>query len=59
VKVDSESLWSYEIGAKTKLFDDRLRLNVAGYRIDWEQPGLPYRGRRNRRQDREHSRQSG
>jgi outer membrane receptor protein involved in Fe transport len=35
VKVDSESLWSYEIGAKTKLFDDRLRLNVAGYRIDW------------------------
>jgi outer membrane receptor protein involved in Fe transport len=35
VKVDSESLWSYEIGAKTQFLDNRLRLNVAAFEIDW------------------------
>ena len=35
VRVDSESLWSYEAGAKTQFLDNRLRLNLAGYHIDW------------------------
>jgi outer membrane receptor protein involved in Fe transport len=35
VRIDSEQLWSYEIGAKTSFFDNRLRLNVAAYHIDW------------------------
>ena len=35
VRVDSEQLWSYEVGAKTSFFDHRVRLNVAAYRIDW------------------------
>lgn len=29
-----ESAWSYEIGAKTDLFDRRLRFNVTGYWLD-------------------------
>jgi outer membrane receptor protein involved in Fe transport len=36
VRVDSESLWSYEIGAKNQFFNDRLRLNLAAFRIDWK-----------------------
>lgn len=36
VKIDSESLWSYELGAKTTLFDQRLRLNAAVYQVDWK-----------------------
>lgn len=35
VRVDSETLWSYEAGAKTSLFNNRLRFNVAAYHIDW------------------------
>lgn len=35
VRVDSESLWSYEIGAKNQFLNDRLRLNLAAFRIDW------------------------
>jgi outer membrane receptor protein involved in Fe transport len=35
VRVDSESLWSYEVGAKNQFFNDRLRLNAAAFRIDW------------------------
>jgi outer membrane receptor protein involved in Fe transport len=36
VRVDSESLWSYEIGAKNQFFNDRLRLNLAAFHIDWK-----------------------
>jgi outer membrane receptor protein involved in Fe transport len=36
VRVDSESLWSYEVGAKNQFFNDRLRLNLAAFRIDWK-----------------------
>ncbi|MFN3592255.1 MAG: TonB-dependent receptor, partial [Thermaurantiacus sp.] len=31
-----EKSWNYEIGAKTDLFDRRLRFNLAGYYMDWE-----------------------
>ncbi len=30
-----DTLWNYEIGAKTQSFDHRLTLNADGYRIDW------------------------
>jgi iron complex outermembrane recepter protein len=30
-----EEIWSYEIGAKTAWFDDRLVLNASAYYIDW------------------------
>jgi iron complex outermembrane recepter protein len=32
----SDSLWSYEVGTKDTLFDGRMNLRVAGYRIDWK-----------------------
>lgn len=32
---DSDSLWNYEVGAKTAWLDRRLIANVAAYRIDW------------------------
>jgi iron complex outermembrane receptor protein len=32
---DSDSLWSYEIGAKNRLLDNRLQLNTAAFLIDW------------------------
>lgn len=31
----SDSLWNYEVGAKTLWFDGRLRVNVAAYYIPW------------------------
>jgi len=31
----SDSLWSYEVGAKNTLFDGRMKTRVAAYRIDW------------------------
>ncbi len=31
-----DSLWSYEIGSKSRLFDNRLSLNVALFHIDWK-----------------------
>jgi iron complex outermembrane recepter protein len=31
----SDSLWSYEVGTKDTLFDGRMNLRVAAYRIDW------------------------
>jgi len=31
----SDSLWSYEVGTKDTLFDNRMNLRVAAYRIDW------------------------
>jgi iron complex outermembrane receptor protein len=32
---DPEYVWNYEIGAKTEWFDRRLRLNVAGFFLDY------------------------
>ncbi|MFT4247104.1 MAG: TonB-dependent receptor [Pseudomonas sp.] len=32
----SDSLWNYEVGAKTSWLDDSLRLNTALYQIDWK-----------------------
>ena len=34
-EVAPDKLWNYEIGAKTSWLDDRLRVNVSLYRIDW------------------------
>ncbi len=31
-----ETIWSYEVGAKTDWFDHRLRFNVAAFRNDWQ-----------------------
>jgi iron complex outermembrane receptor protein len=31
----SDSLWSYELGAKNTLFDGRMNTRVAAYRINW------------------------
>ncbi len=31
----SDSLWSYELGAKNTLFDGRINTRLAVYRIDW------------------------
>ncbi|MDX8356476.1 TonB-dependent receptor [Sphingopyxis terrae] len=31
----SDSVWSYEAGAKATMFDRRLRASIAGFRIDW------------------------
>jgi iron complex outermembrane receptor protein len=33
---DEEELWNYEIGVKTDLLDNRLRLNAALFYMDWE-----------------------
>jgi iron complex outermembrane recepter protein len=32
----SDSLWNYEIGAKTRWLDNQLQVNVAAYQIDWK-----------------------
>ncbi|TMH31017.1 MAG: TonB-dependent receptor [Betaproteobacteria bacterium] len=31
-----DSLWSYEVGSKSRLLDNRLSLNMAAYYIDWK-----------------------
>ncbi len=36
VPYESDSLMSYEIGAKTSWFDDRMTANLAAFRIDWD-----------------------
>lgn len=36
VTFDSDSLWSYEVGAKDMLFDGRLSLQTSVFRIDWK-----------------------
>lgn len=33
---NSDSLWSYEAGAKARLFDDRLQLDGSGFYIKWK-----------------------
>ncbi len=32
---NSDTLWSYDLGIKSRWRDDRLRLNVVAYHIDW------------------------
>lgn len=32
---DSDSVWSYEVGAKSKLFDHRVQLSASVFSIDW------------------------
>lgn len=34
-RFDSDSLWSYEVGAKTRWLDQRVVLNAAVYDIEW------------------------
>jgi outer membrane receptor protein involved in Fe transport len=33
---DPDSVWNYELGAKTELLDRRVSINVAAYQIDWK-----------------------
>jgi outer membrane receptor protein involved in Fe transport len=33
---ESDSLWSYELGLKTSWLDQRVVLNLAAFRIDWD-----------------------
>jgi iron complex outermembrane recepter protein len=33
----SDSLWSYEIGTKDAFFDNRLRVNISAFDVDWRQ----------------------
>ena len=33
---EADSLWNYEVGLKSTWFDDRMTLNLAAFRIDWE-----------------------
>ncbi|PCI54709.1 MAG: hypothetical protein COB36_09250 [Alphaproteobacteria bacterium] len=32
---DSDTVWNYEVGAKTRLFNNRVTLNATAFRIDW------------------------
>jgi iron complex outermembrane recepter protein len=32
---DPDAVWNYEVGAKTELWQRRMSINVAAYRIDW------------------------
>ena len=32
---EPDSVWSYELGAKTRLLNNRLQFNVAVFQIDW------------------------
>jgi len=34
--IEPDSVWSYEIGAKTRLMDNRLSLDASAFRIDWD-----------------------
>lgn len=33
---DPDTVWSYELGSKLRLLDGTLQLNVAAFRIDWD-----------------------
>ena len=35
VKFDEETLWNYEVGFKSQLMDDRLRLNGSVFYLEW------------------------
>jgi iron complex outermembrane recepter protein len=32
----SDSLWSYEIGSKNKLFENRLQIDASAFHVDWK-----------------------
>ncbi|MGZ6013085.1 MAG: TonB-dependent receptor domain-containing protein [Caulobacteraceae bacterium] len=32
-----DEVWSYEVGGKFRLLDNKMQLNLAGYQIDWTQ----------------------
>ncbi len=34
-RFDEETLWNYEIGARSEWLDRRLRLNLSAYRLEW------------------------
>ncbi|HEX7741974.1 MAG TPA: TonB-dependent receptor, partial [Sphingobium sp.] len=34
--LNSDSVWSYEIGSKNRLFGGKVNLDVAAYKIDWK-----------------------
>jgi outer membrane receptor protein involved in Fe transport len=34
--VESDSLWSYEVGLKGRFLDGRVSTNISAYRIDWQ-----------------------
>ncbi len=36
VEYDKEVLWNYELGVKSELFDNRVRLNASIYRSEWD-----------------------
>ena len=38
---NSDSVWSYETGAKLRLLENRLQLNASVFRIDWSNVQLP------------------
>ncbi len=33
---DSDSLWSYELGSKSRFMDNRLSINVSGFMVKWK-----------------------
>ena len=33
---DPETLWNYEVGAKFDLFDNRVRVDITGFYMDWK-----------------------
>lgn len=35
LQFDSDAVWSYEAGAKSRLFERRLQIDASVYRIDW------------------------
>ena len=36
VPYDEEILWNYEVGVRSELFDNRLRINASAFYLDWE-----------------------
>ena len=41
VAYQPDTLWNYELGLKSQMFDNRLLFNVAGYYMDWQDIQLP------------------
>ena len=35
-RFDEETLWNYEIGLRSEWFDRRLRLNISGFYLEWD-----------------------
>ena len=35
-RFDEETLWNYEIGLRSEWFDNRLRLNISGFYLEWD-----------------------